>query len=229
MKTVKFKNLKSMRKYQIIATIFISLLLVKVIFNKISYYISFNMQDYIKALVVKENNHILKDSFSAVSYDDIDLESLIKVVKNSKEEIVEVEFNYSECSKLLSDIIEHMNESLNSYNYLGYRLDIPLGYISNNPLVMNLGPKIPIKIELADIALGNVKTTVKEFGINSALVEVFLEIYLDTSILYPFKTYTENTTFTAVLSSKIISGVVPDFYSGVINSESDMFNLPLNE
>lgn len=228
MKTVKFKNLKLRFRNKVILSVCLTALLVYFMFNKISNYITFNMKDYIVGRVKKENLILLKEAFEANATADIEPERLIKVIKNSKEEIVEVEFQLTECQRLLSNITEYINVDLESENFTGYRLDIPLGYISNNPLLMNLGPKLPIKIEIADVALGNVSTKVESFGINSALVKVFLEIYLKTSILYPFETIEETSTFYSLLSSKIISGTVPDFYNGSITTKSEEIKLPIS-
>lgn len=94
---------------------------------------------------------------------------------------------------------------------------------------MNLGPKIPVKVEIGDTALGNVFTTVKDFGINNALLELYVQIDLSTMILYPFETLEETTTYKTLLSSKVISGVVPDFYNGVLNSQSETIDLPITK
>lgn len=228
MKSAKFKNLKLRTRNKIILTVFTTLFFIFLIFHEISSYISFNLRDYLVARVKKENTLIMKEAFNANTNNSIDVDDLIKVIKNSKEEIVEVEFSLDECQKILENVVDYMNASLDEYNYVGYRLDMPLGYLTNNPLLMNMGPKIPLKIEVDDVALGNVSTTVEPFGINNALVKVFLDIYLNTAILYPFETIEEKVTFSSLLSSKIIAGVVPDFYNGAINSKSETINLPLN-
>lgn len=180
------------------------------------------MKNYIVGRVKKENTLILKEAFEVNSEMDLEPEELIKVIKNKKDEIVEVEFRLSECQKLLSNITKYINANLEEENFLGYRIDIPLGFASNNPLLMNLGPKIPLKIEISDVALGNVSTKVESFGINSALVKVFLEIYLKTSILYPFENIEETSTFYSLLSSKIITGTVPDFYNGSLTKSENI-------
>lgn len=191
--------------------------------------ISYNVKDYLLERVNKENMLLLKSSFSYLKQEDVSLDNLISVVKNTKEEIVEVNFDIKECTLILSHISGYINDSLTEYNTLGYRLDIPTGIVSNNFLLQNLGPKIPIKVEIGDVALGNVTTTVKEFGINNALIKINLRLTLNTSILYPFEALTKSTTYDTLIASKIITGHVPDFYNGAINSKSDTITLPLNE
>lgn len=226
MRTVKFKNITIKNRNKILITVILSLFLIYIIFENTSHFITFNMKDYIIESVKKENTMLIKNAFLKSRTENKNEVELINVIKNNKDEIIEVEFNVDECTKSLYRVMDNMNASLTDYNYTGYKLDIPLGYLTNNPFLMNLGPKIPIKIELGDTALGNITTNVEPFGINNAKVEIFLEIYLNTSILYPFETFREVTTYKALLSSKIINGVVPNYYNGLISS-SETISLPL--
>ena len=235
MKTVNFKNRKKIVVYKmepkkkIFIIVLISVFLVFAMMSRLSNFVSYNLRDYLKEKVNKENLLLLKSSFSYLRSEEVDLNNLINVVKNSKEEIVEVGFNIKECTNILASITSNLNNSMTEFNYLGYKLDIPIGFISSNVLFRNLGPKIPIKVEVGDVALGNISTVVKEFGINSALIEIHVTVSITTSILYPFDTLNNTTSYDTLISSKIISGVVPDFYNGMINSKSDTISLPLNE
>lgn len=229
MNKIKFKNWKSKTKNRIIISFFVSLLMTIFLVTIFVKNISSGLTEYIAKTVNKENTLILKEAFSHSQNFNIDIDNLITVVKNSKEEITEVNFDMKASAKLLSSITGYMNDQILDYNYLGYRIDVPIGILFKNPLLTNVGPKIPIKVELADIALGNVKTVVKPFGINNALIEVYLDIILRTSVLYPFETIEENTSYSSLIASKIITGKVPDFFGGTINSKSDTINLPLIE
>jgi len=226
-KTIKFKNLKNKRTTRIVIFLLVTVFFIILIYRSLADYITFDLEEYVAEKVKKENVIILKKAFNKTSSES-DIDNYINVLKNSKDEIIEVEFNIKECTKILNEITGYMNEDLHEYNYIGYRMDIPIGYKLKNPFMMNLTPKIPIKVELTDIALGSVKTQVQAFGINSALIEVYLEVYLDTSILYPFETSNIDTSYTWLLSSKIISGKVPDFYNGTITNESPTFASSIN-
>lgn len=232
MKTIKFKNKKTLKlqiRNKMFVIVLLSILLIVFFLIKISRNISFNLHSYLQERINKENLIYLKTGFSYLKKEEVDLNNLITVTKNSKEEIVEVNFNMKECTLILSNIVGYVNDSISNYNYSGYRLDIPIGIISNNVLLRNIGPKIPIKVEVGDIAMGDISTEVKDFGINNALVEIRLSVTLNTSILYPFDTISTNSTYTGLISSKIITGKVPDFYNGTITSKSETISLPINE
>lgn len=228
MKNIKFKNTNLFNKYKLLFSIFLTIMLVLFFSHKINMMISTNVQDYLVAKVKKENLLLLKDAFSYLIKDEVNLDNLMTVIKNSKEEIIQIDFNVKECTVILSNITSYINSNLEDYNHIGYRLDVPITLINNTPLFRNIGPKIPIKIELGDIALGNVKTVVRQFGINNALLEVYLEVTINTQTLFPLEITENSTTYESLISSKMIAGVVPNFYNGQINSKSDIISLPLN-
>lgn len=229
MSKAKFKNWTFIEHKKLIIAILLTIALSFLITNIYIKSLSKNMTTYIGAAVKKKNTLLLKEAFSINQNDSSSIENLIKVIKNSKEEIVEVDFDMSASTHLLSSITGYINDNLTEYNYLGYRLDLPVGLLSKNPIFANLGPKIPVKVELSDVALGNVRTTVKSFGINSALVEVYVDIYIRATVLYTFEVLTVDSEYSSLIASKIIAGNVPSFWGGTINSKSDTINLPLTE
>ena len=229
MKRIKLKNWNVALKKKIMCVIIFSIFfafLLSFIFIK---NLSSNLTTYIAHSVKKQNILLLKESFAHVNEVDIDIDKLIKVLKNSKDEISEVDFDIKKSSQLLSEITGYLNENLNDYNFLGYRLDIPIGLLSKNPILTNVGPKIPVKVEVSDVALGNVRTNVKSFGINNALIEVYLDIFIRTSILYPFEVFEIDSEYSSLIASKIIAGSVPSLFGGTVNSKSDMINIPISE
>lgn len=226
MKTAKFKN--SYKKRTLLAmmmTIIITCILTSYITNRMSE----AMINYTKNKVEKMNMTIMQKAFNKDQGNEIDIDKILYVIKNSNEEIVEVDFNIQECSDILDTIIDYINDEFSNYNFNGYRLDIPIGAIYKSPLLMNLGPKIPIKVEISDYAFGNVNTVIREFGINNVLVEIYLEIKLKTIILFPTIDETKETSYESLLTSKIINGKVPEFYNGLINAKSNDVSLSLNQ
>lgn len=229
MNKFKMKNWQFEEKRRLLISILLTCFLSFMITNIYIKSLSKNMTTYIGASVKKKNILLLKEAFTETSSTFKNVDDLILVTQNSKEEIIQVDFDMQMSSNLLSSITDYINATLNEYNYLGYRIDLPVGLLSKNPIFANIGPKIPVKVELSDVALGNVRTTVKPFGINNALVEVYLDIFIRTSVLYPFEVLEVDSEFSSLVSSKIIQGTVPNFWGGSINSKSDTIDLPLNE
>lgn len=229
MKKIRFKNTKLKFRHKLVIAIISSLFLVIYFCIFLINSISTNLIEYVSSKVKKENIILLKNAFSEVDYRNIDLNKLINVIKNSKEEIVEVDFDIDECSKILTEVTKYINERVDHYNYTGYKIDVPVGFATRTPILINMGPKIPIKVELSDTALGNVRTIAKSFGINSALIEVYVDIYIKTSVIYPSQILTEDSQYSSLVTSKIIVGSVPNFYNGSFNSKSATLDLPLGQ
>lgn len=93
-------------------------------------------------------------------------------------------------------------------------IEIPLGQATGNTVLANLGPKIPVNLEL----VGNVRTNVvredEEFGINGAFVSVYIEVETDVQIIIPFTTEVTTVKTDIYVDGGVIMGAVPDFYSG---------------
>jgi len=228
MKPNKLKTKKNTKKDKIVITTIITFLISSFITSKISFYISKNILYAAESYLETENDLIFKKAYIKKNEAGVDVENLIYVVRNSKGEIVEVDFKILECEKLLMAIMEEINKNTDEIMTYGYNLNVPLGYITNSPLLINLGPKIPVKISTTDVALGDVSTKITDFGINNAMVEVYINFSIKVNALTPLNKKTKELNYSALIASKIINGTVPNFYSGTISRTSETFNLPIN-
>ena len=103
-----------------------------------------------------------------------------------------------------------------------------MGIISNNVLLSNIGPKIPVKLNLIGNVVSSVETTVKNYGINSALIEIYANVEVTEEVIIPFQTERIKITNNIPIAIKIINGSVPDYYSdGKLNSSSNILSLPI--
>ena len=92
---------------------------------------------------------------------------------------------------------------------------IPLGVVTNNIFFENLGPKVPVKLSLDGNVLTSLKTDVKEYGINSALIQISVKIEANVHIIMPLYTKEINVINEVPISIKIAKGNV----SSILNSE----------
>lgn len=91
---------------------------------------------------------------------------------------------------------------------------VPLGQVTNNILLGNLGPKIPIRFHAIGEVTSNVKSNVKPYGINNAYVEVFIEVEVNVQIIVPFATEMTTVVQDIPVAMGMVHGDVPDFYNG---------------
>lgn len=91
---------------------------------------------------------------------------------------------------------------------------VPLGQATNNALLGNLGPQIPIRFH----AIGNVgydiKTEFEEFGINNTAIKVVLHLVVDVQIILPFSTDVTTIKQDIPIVTVYEEGEVPNFYNG---------------
>lgn len=165
-----------------------------------------------------------------------DLNKLIKVTKNSKEEILMVDTDYNYAYEIMVDIVKKIQSSileLENGNISDFQnrqelhsnkgnlyLLIPLGMSDNGVLFSALGPKIPIKISFYEHVLGTIETNIMEYGINNAILKVTLTIDLEQKLIMPYKEKKVTNQYKLELGSKVINGTIPSIYGGSIFQKS---------
>ncbi|WP_144646018.1 sporulation protein YunB [Priestia megaterium] len=124
--------------------------------------------------------------------------------------------------ELPTDIRIEKSEKLRNQ---GIVYQVPLGQATNNALLGNLGPLIPVKFH----AIGDVQTDVvrkiEEYGINNAFLEVSIKVKVNMQIIIPFATKKTTVTATIPVGGTVIPGNVPDYFNGG-NSSSPAIELP---
>ena len=93
-------------------------------------------------------------------------------------------------------------------------VEIPVGQATGNTVLANLGPKIPVHFEIVGSLQSDVVHEVKEFGVNAALVEIYIPVEVSIRIVVPFSTDTSEISTRVFIDSRVIMGDVPEFYSG---------------
>ena len=109
----------------------------------------------------------------------------------------------------------------------GIVANIPIGIIYNNPLLANLGPRIPIRIRYLGNLDGNITTKVSEYGINNALVEIGIHLEMTAMILLPFSSGVRKMTWDIPVIVKIVQGSIPNYYSNGFNTNSGIVTIPM--
>ena len=165
-------------------------------------------------------NKIASDYHSLL---DIPFDNLFTVTLNDKKEIA---------NKITNELLESINNaSQNEYsNYLKNDLNyhqnntvllmLPIGMVSNYVFLNNLGPRLPIIFHFVNSVFTNVKTKMTNYGINNALVEIYLEVSLNYELITPVNFENKNINFNIMLGSKIINGTVPNWYGNELITQS---------
>jgi len=171
------------------------------------------------------------------------LDNILVITKNKNQEIITVDFNLEQAYVVLGEITRRLEENINELekgnikidyydSYLsngteGLVLSIPMGVVSNKTYLSNLGPRIPVKIKFIGTIITNLKTKVTNYGLNNALIEVYAYIMITEEVTTPVTFKKISTEYDVLIAAKMINGRVPAFYGDSLESESSLFNVPL--
>ena len=138
-----------------------------------------------------------------------------------------MKFKYNKEDLISSIYIDTViiNELLSSSNLIISRLlqegtieksiqdiKLPLGMLISKSLFTTLGPDINIEVLPITSYKTDIITSLKEYGINNSIFEVYLKVYVNVETIIPLKQSTINYETNILLASQIIQGEVPYYY-----------------
>jgi len=197
-----------------IATMVISKAINKKIANSIE------MNDIIETVPDESGNGSTVTKFNTEIINRVLAETTNLVQLNLKE----AERGNLQALELLSDVEIDSERTRNSE---GIVYTVPLGQATNNALLGNLGPKIPVRFNAIGSVASDVKTNVKPYGINNAFVEVSVQVKVDVQIIIPFATKVTTIKQDIPVASAMIRGEVPQFYNNG-GDTSPSIEVPVN-
>ncbi|TCP19132.1 sporulation protein YunB [Scopulibacillus darangshiensis] len=100
--------------------------------------------------------------------------------------------------------------------------EIPLGQATNNAILTNLGPTVPVRLDLIGSVLVEPVIEKKLVGINFVSVDIKLHIKVDVNVVIPFTVKMKPIEQDIVIKSQVIRGDVPDYYQNGGNSSGGM-------
>ena len=216
--------------------ILISFFCVSILGNKVNP-ILFN---YLNLEVERVTANVIDVSVNDVLSNEL-VDDLFNVSKNSNNEIEMIDYNTKEVNSLLKKINENiyskllkleegevddfsLSSSLLGNNYkkvkTGLVCEIPMGSLTGNGFLSNLGPIVPIKMSFLGHVNSSLKTKVTNYGINNLYLEIYVHVEVKERISFPRSSKDVTIKIDAPLSIKIISGVVPEYYGGIIDKYS---------
>jgi len=137
-------------------------------------------------------------------------ENLIDWKMNNNGKISGFILNYNEHMKITSETISTVQSTLYDMHKIPER--IPIGHALNSAIISSFGPKVPVRFEPVGAAKVELGTREKNAGINMILVEVYIHITAEVSIIIPFDTDAELVETDIPISYLLVVGDVPMYY-----------------
>ena len=173
----------------------------------------------INIIDVYAENEIRNKSMQIINdavYSNKDLfkDSLYETSVSKDDEILSVDIN----PEILNSITTFISQDIiSSFNKEGFKDSsnvyyIPFGIINNNPLLIDLGPKMAIKATYNGSVLVNARTSLTPYGINNSLLKIYLEVSVNMSLIMPYVMKNVSISNDIPVLIKIIHGRVPSVY-----------------
>ena len=237
MKKIYLKKRKSKSKIKIILILLIIIATINQTLKCINKKISPKLIEYATLEIKKQSGLIITESIKLEDIEKLKIEDIYKITKNNNNEILTVDVNTIELNKIMKNTTVNIQKNLkkleqgiiddnNEENKNGTVLKIPLGQIYNNFLLNNLGPKIPVKLKILGDIETKINTNIKNYGLNSALIELTLDITVKEKVILPISTQETKVEKNIPLTIKLIEGKIPTYYSNGIN-KSETFSIPI--
>lgn len=195
-----------------------------------------------KLKVNEVTTNIVNDAVLNYKKSGVELNNLIKTNINNKNEIISVDVDMEKGYELMEGVVGEIRKNIRKFqetDYEYYNMEslyydrdsivimIPMGAITGQNLIVNLGPKVPVKLSLLENVKGSIRTEVQDYGINNSLVNVYLKIEIEQNIEMPSATDSFFNKEEMLVSSKLIYGTVPNFIGNFKDSESEIVNIPV--
>ena len=211
-------KLKTKKKRNKILIIFLMLIIFSIL---LIYFYSIKISPLLMKYAKIESKKIAIDIISKGVSDEVitllDDNDIFYTEKDNNGNVEIINYN----SKVVNEVLSVSSKrALENFEKIEDKNDgivtfVPLGIVTNNIFFENLGPKVPVKLNLDGNILTSLKTNVKEYGINSALIQISVRIEANVQIIIPFYTKEISVINEVPISIKIAKGNV----SSILNNE----------
>lgn len=237
----KFKKRK---KYRISKVVILDMALIffftYILFIGYSKFVSKRLIDIAHVKLNEFMDYFLSNKINYDLFKGDNLKDIIVINKNSDGEILYVSYDMDKSYKVLDLVTKELEDNINnlengnvgntqniSGGKNGILLKLPM-FIGNNAIISNLGPKIYVPINFVGSILTNLKTKITDYGINNALVEIYVTVKLSTNIISPTSSKEMVIDYDALIASVVVNGRVPSVYGGIIQSKSSDLSIPIS-
>ncbi|MGG0237176.1 sporulation protein YunB [Bacillus rhizoplanae] len=162
----------------------------------------------------------------------INVESLMKVQTDKNGKVSTIDLNTEAVNEILTSTTTYIEKYLHQVEKGdtkglglseddGTALSVPLGRITDNALLGNIGPDIPITFTTIGHVSTNIKQDFQQQGINNTAIKIVMEIEVALQVIIPFHTKEVTVKQDIPVATRIIQGEVPGYYGsgGVVVPE----------
>jgi len=216
MKKIKFINK--------IAIIFVIIMIITIlVLNKVNKIANPILMVHAKANAYNTVTKIINNSVND-SIQNLNVNELFIMSYDNNGEIISIDFDSIVVNKVLTSVSLAIESEINFIEEEAYQ--VPFGVIFKNSFFTNLGPNIPVKLRLVGSVVNDIDTKITNYGINNALMEVYIDIEVNVQVVLPF--ISDNITVKTLMpiAIKLVRGNIPEYYSGAL-STNPLLSIPI--
>ena len=205
MKKIKLKKQKKHNYNLLILIIILVLTSVILVFKYINAKIMPVFLEYAEYQASKIATYVISKAVNEEVSQNLDVEDLFISSKDKDGNIKSIDFNPITINKISNmikaNIFEYLEDLENgniekikntmlfsSRVNEGIIFEIPTGIIFNNILLSNIGPKVPVKLNMVGDILTDIETKVTDYGINNVVIEVVVKVEVYEQVILPYRT-----------------------------------------
>jgi len=172
-------------------------------------------KDEVKLITNKIINDSVKEELDkGLTFDKL----FITTYEGSK--ISAIDFDSIIVNRVQNNITNNiLNKLKNIDNNIVYK--VPLTYSYNNTFLTNISPKIPVRIHPIGYINSEIKTKVTNYGINNALIEVYIDITVTVQVVLPLISNKVDTKLNIPIAIKLVKGDIPNYFG------SNNYSIPI--
>ena len=161
------------------------------------------------SLLELDNDMLFQETSDGVEYNTITLSKLLERISKS----VRTYLKKIEAGDIKEIDLSNLDTNVSIKKLKnGIIYEVPTGIIFNNGLLSNIGPKIPVKLSLVGDITTDIKTNIKEYGINNAIIEISIKVTVTEQVVIPFNKKDVIIEADIPLAIRLVKGEVPGYY-----------------
>lgn len=204
------------------------------------------LMEYAELQVGRMATQVIRQAVSTEVTDKISIDDLFLITRDSNGDIKTIDLNPINVNRMTGLVTEKVSEYLTKVEIgeidnlnlsaelfdskkvkKGIIFEIPSGIVFKNPILTNIGPKIPVKLNLVGDIATDVKTKITNYGINNALIEVLVYVEVTEQVILPFASKRVTVEMNVPIALKLIQGTVPNYYFNGSASDTNL-SIPIS-
>jgi sporulation protein YunB len=160
----------------------------------------------VKQIATQAINSAITDRLSqGANYD-----KLIEWQRDNNGNVSSFVLNYAEHMRITADTVSTVQNQLLRLETMPEH--IPLGQAMGSALMASFGPKVPVRLVPMGSAQVSLNTRYENAGINMILVEVYIRIIAEVSVIIPFDSNPEVVETEIPVTYVLVVGGTPMYY-----------------